>query len=80
MTAQPSRAHRAISSAIAILTACASAVGSFLTEGMVWLLFFAFSGAAAVTTGIFLLYGIGFALISAGLFCMLFAWVIFRGI
>jgi len=62
--------------ALALLAATASVLSSQFT----WLILFALIGASSVTAGVFLIHGIGWSLIAAGAFSMLFSTVIFRGI
>lgn len=57
-----------------------SAMASILSSQFTWLILFALSGATGVSAGIYILHGLGWALISAGFFSMLFSIVIFRGI
>jgi hypothetical protein len=52
---------------------------SMLIAPMTWLLLLAFGGAAAISTAIHLLFGLPFAMICGGLFSLLFAFIIFRG-
>ncbi|MAG66600.1 MAG: hypothetical protein CMK74_12135 [Pseudomonadales bacterium] len=61
-------------------SALLSAVASILSSQFTWLILFALSGATGVSGGVYLLYGVGWSLIAAGTFSMLFSTVIFRGI
>jgi hypothetical protein len=58
----------------------ATAAGNFLLSPMLWLFLFFFAGAGAVSAGVFVQYGLGFALICAGLFSIVLAAIIFRGL
>jgi len=60
--------------------ALVSAVASILSSQFTWLILFALSGASGISGGIYMLYGVGWSLIAAGAFSMLFSTVIFRGI
>tara|TARA_R110000751_G_scaffold160296_3_gene265973 strand:- start:9 stop:242 length:234 start_codon:yes stop_codon:yes gene_type:complete len=57
-----------------------SAVASILSSQFTWLILFALCGAFGVSSGVYMLHGLGWALIAAGFFSMLFSIVIFRGI
>lgn len=60
--------------------AVASKLAGLLVSGLTWLIAFAFGSAACVSVGVYTISGLGWSLISAGSFMMLFAVVIFRGI
>lgn len=51
-----------------------------LKSGFLWLLVFAFGAAGSCVAGVYILYGLGAALLSASAFSMLFATVIFKGL
>lgn len=53
---------------------------AFLTSQMTWLLGLAFGGTGLIAGGIYLIFGVPYAMICGGIFFMLFACVIFRGI
>lgn len=54
-------------------------IAAFLSADILWLLLLSIGGASLISVGVYLLYGLGFALISSGVFCLFFAFVIFRG-
>lgn len=45
-----------------------------------WLMFFGLCGPALIIAGIYILLGLGWALVAGGLACLVIAWLIAKGV
>lgn len=51
----------------------------FFSSALTYIILFAFLGASLITSGVFVIFGLGLGLISGGIFSLLFMAVIYRG-
>ncbi|MFL1404193.1 hypothetical protein ACJO2E_02465 [Marinobacter sp. M1N3S26] len=56
------------------------AVMMVLQAAITWILLFGLSGASLLVAGVYLLYGLPWALISGACCCLLFSFLIMRGV
>lgn len=58
----------------------AQAVAEVLASAHIWMFALVLAGMAAIVAGVFMIYGIGAALLAAGVACLILAALIFLGI
>lgn len=64
---------------IGLLGAALDFTRSVLAAALFWLIAFGLGGAALVSVGVAMQFGLGYSLVAAGLFCVFYAGLILRG-
>jgi hypothetical protein len=63
-----------------VLRVTAVSVGSFISSAMTWFILLSIAGFSLIVAAIYILFGLGWALLACGIVLLLFAGFVMRGL